>query len=344
MKRSHAGSDPAHTIDPEQGKAAHAAAIAPRSARARHATRRFVIWSATLLVGVIGSAVTGAGLANAVTPGVEIANVGSHKCVTALGGPDFQVVQEPCSSGFGQHWTFKGDANMPNAIRQVYNEDTGWCLQITSFQNAGRVGQGFCGSGDPGIFWSITNLSVPFPQRRSIYKSYTTNFCLDLENGLLDNGLPLQVWQCNSNTNNQKWDVGDPPETSYPVTNKIQGLAGKCMDVNQASSANGTQVQLYHCNGTNAQVWTMPGDGTVRALGKCLDVQGGSTAAGTRVQLWDCNGSGAQQWFHSLAYEFVNPQSNRCLDVIGANSSDFTPLQIWNCNQMDNQRWSMPFV
>jgi len=30
-------------------------------------------------------------------------------------------------------------------------------------------------------------------------------FSLDLEDGRHDVGLPIQVWQCNPNTSNQKW-------------------------------------------------------------------------------------------------------------------------------------------
>ena len=37
---------------------------------------------------------------------------------------------------------------------------------------------------------------------------------------------------------------------------QITGLAGKCVDVAGAANANGTPVQLYDCNGTNAQRWT----------------------------------------------------------------------------------------
>ena len=37
----------------------------------------------------------------------------------------------------------------------------------------------------------------------------------------------------------------------------ITGLAGKCLDVAGASSADGTAVQLYDCNGTAAQQWTL---------------------------------------------------------------------------------------
>ncbi|KMS92175.1 chitinase, partial [Streptomyces regensis] len=49
------------------------------------------------------------------------------------------------------------------------------------------------------------------------------------------------------------------------ATGTITGLAGKCLDVAGANSADGTPVQLYDCNGTNAQQWTVGSDGTIRA-------------------------------------------------------------------------------
>jgi len=122
----------------------------------------------------------------------------------------------------------------------------------------------------------------------------------------------------------------------------ITGFAGKCVDVAAANPADGTTVQLYTCNGTNAQQWTRPGDGTVRALGKCLDVSAGSTANGARVQLWTCNGTGAQQWVYTSGRDLVNPQANKCLDVTGVNSADGTPLQLWTCTGGANQKWNAP--
>ena len=76
----------------------------------------------------------------------------------------------------------------------------------------------------------------------------------------------------------------------------IRGLAGKCVDVAGANSADGTPVQLYDCNSTAAQQWTVGSDGTLRALGKCLDVTGNGTADGSTVQLWDCTGGPNQKW------------------------------------------------
>ncbi|MFE2884398.1 ricin-type beta-trefoil lectin domain protein [Streptomyces sp. NPDC059272] len=121
----------------------------------------------------------------------------------------------------------------------------------------------------------------------------------------------------------------------------IKGLAGKCVDVNGANSANGTAVQLYDCNGSAAQQWTVGSDGTIRALGKCLDVASGGTADGTKVQLYDCNGSAAQKWAVSSANDIVNPQANKCLDVTGNTSANGTPLQIWTCSGGANQKWTV---
>ncbi|GAB2670523.1 ricin-type beta-trefoil lectin domain protein [Kribbella swartbergensis] len=121
----------------------------------------------------------------------------------------------------------------------------------------------------------------------------------------------------------------------------ITGLAGKCVDVAAANTADGTQVQLYDCNGTNAQQWTRPGDGTIRALGKCLDVNAGSVADGAKVQLWTCNGTAAQQWVYTSGRDLVNPQANKCLDVTGNNSANGTPLQLWTCTGAANQKWTV---
>ncbi|MDX6740611.1 ThuA domain-containing protein [Actinocorallia sp. A-T 12471] len=135
------------------------------------------------------------------------------------------------------------------------------------------------------------------------------------------------------------FDVDDFTFVQAPSTNRVTGLAGKCLDVRAAATADGTQIQIYTCNGTAAQSWTRVGQ-TVRALGKCLDVNGAGTADGTKVQLWTCNGSGAQQWTHQANGSLVNPNSGKCLDVSGNNSADSTPVHLWTCNGGANQKWT----
>ncbi|BCJ53689.1 hypothetical protein Asp14428_51640 [Actinoplanes sp. NBRC 14428] len=123
----------------------------------------------------------------------------------------------------------------------------------------------------------------------------------------------------------------------------VKGLAGKCVDVAAASTANGTAIQLYDCNGTNAQIWTVGNsDGSLRALGKCLDVTAASTADGAKIQLYDCNGTGAQKWTTGSGSALVNTGSGKCLDVPAGNSANGTQLQIWSCNAGANQQWTLP--
>ncbi|MCI4066390.1 ThuA domain-containing protein [Micromonospora sp. R77] len=130
--------------------------------------------------------------------------------------------------------------------------------------------------------------------------------------------------------------------TTPTGTGPIKGLAGKCLDVRNAATADGTQVQLYTCNGSGAQTWTVTPNSTVKALGKCLDVSGGGSVDGTKIQLWTCNGTGAQSWSAQADGTVRNPQSGKCLDVAGNNSADSTPVQLWTCTAAANQKWTLP--
>ncbi len=134
---------------------------------------------------------------------------------------------------------------------------------------------------------------------------------------------------------------GSPPPPPPPNGSQITGFGGKCVDIAGANSADGTQVQLFTCNGTAAQSWTHNGS-TYQALGKCLDVAAAGTANGTKVQLFTCNGTGAQSWTHTSSNQLVNANSGKCLDATGVSSADGTPLQIWTCSGGANQAWVGP--
>ena len=121
----------------------------------------------------------------------------------------------------------------------------------------------------------------------------------------------------------------------------VRGLAGKCVDAAGAATANGTAIQLHVCNGTAAQQWTRPGDGTLRSLGKCLDISGPGTADGTVTHLWDCHTGSSQKWVLDSSQRLVNTYSGKCLDVRDNSSADGTRLQIWTCGTGANQRWSL---
>lgn len=50
---------------------------------------------------------------------------------------------------------------------------------------------------------------------------------------------------------------------------QIKEIGGRCLDVTNARTENQTPIQIYDCNGTSAQDWTLESDGTIKALGKC---------------------------------------------------------------------------
>jgi chitinase len=125
------------------------------------------------------------------------------------------------------------------------------------------------------------------------------------------------------------------------ATEQITGYQGLCLDDRAASTANGNPIQVYTCNGTNAQQWTVASGNTLQVLGKCLDVTGAGTANGTHVDLYDCNGTGAQVWVPQSNGELVNPNSGKCLDDTGFGGAG-TQVQIWSCADSANQQWKLP--
>jgi chitinase len=126
------------------------------------------------------------------------------------------------------------------------------------------------------------------------------------------------------------------------TTGPITGYQGLCLDDRSASTANYNPIQVYTCNGTSAQTWTVNSSGnTLQVFGKCLDVNAAGTANGTTVDLYDCNGTGAQVWEHQSNGELLNPASGKCLDDTGYGGSG-TQAQIWTCADTANQQWNVP--
>jgi hypothetical protein len=79
-------------------------------------------------------------------------------------------------------------------------------MDISTFQNFGPVVQIDCGLQAFGSYWLVidagrfSNMVVKYRLRSAF-----ANYCLDLENGSAEIGMPMQVWQCNTNTDNQRW-------------------------------------------------------------------------------------------------------------------------------------------
>ncbi|MEU4644859.1 beta-1,3-glucanase family protein [Micromonospora sp. NPDC023814] len=129
---------------------------------------------------------------------------------------------------------------------------------------------------------------------------------------------------------------GGNPGTGVAV---VSNWNNKCIDVPSSNFVDRAQLQMWPCNGTNAQKWTFTGTALQSQNNKCMDVDAGSTANGAVVQLYTCNGTGAQQFTLNAAGDLVNLQANKCVDIKDWNGSDGAKLQIWDCAGTANQKW-----
>ena len=134
--------------------------------------------------------------------------------------------------------------------------------------------------------------------------------------------------------------VAPPSPRVGPITAGVG--SDLCLDDQSSSVTDGNPVQIYGCDQTAAQDWTIGTDGTIRTLGKCLDVAGGATATHTLVDLYGCNTTGAQQWRIGPNGELVNPQSGLCLDDTNVSTTPGTQLQIYTCDDNAAQDWTLP--
>jgi poly(3-hydroxybutyrate) depolymerase len=114
--------------------------------------------------------------------------------------------------------------------------------------------------------------------------------------------------------------------------------AGRCLDISNASSANGAQAQIWDCHTNANQQFTQNG-AALQVMGKCLDVAP-NAAAGTRVQIWDCHGGANQQWTFNGNGTVSSAQTGLCLDVNGGGTANGSAVIVWNCHGGTNQRWA----
>ncbi|MCI2173731.1 MAG: RICIN domain-containing protein [Atopobiaceae bacterium] len=129
------------------------------------------------------------------------------------------------------------------------------------------------------------------------------------------------------------------------------------LDVANGKKTNGTNVQTFTSNMTNAQKWTIKADGdtgyyTIGLYGtnKVLDVRNGKSDNGTNVQVYEKNGSDAQRWLFvrdekSGYYKLVSALAgDKVLDVAGGGKGDGTNVQIYAGNGTSSQLFNLILV
>jgi hypothetical protein len=65
---------------------------------------------------------------------------------------------------------------------------------------------------------------------------------------------------CSNPPSNLQWSYAvNDPQVTFFAGEFVQRSSGKCIDVPQATTAEGAQLQVFNCNLTTAQIWALIG-------------------------------------------------------------------------------------
>jgi hypothetical protein len=126
------------------------------------------------------------------------------------------------------------------------------------------------------------------------------------------------------------------------TTTFVGGLSGKCLSVAGGATADGSTADIFTCDGSASQNWTVNPNGTIVGApsGKCLEVANASTADRAPVDISTCTGAANQLWTVNAGGTVVGAQSGKCLSVTGASTADQAPADIYTCNASPSENWA----
>jgi O-glycosyl hydrolase len=135
---------------------------------------------------------------------------------------------------------------------------------------------------------------------------------------------------------------GAPGSGGTSAQELVGNQSGKCLDVPNVSTANGTQLEIWTCNAGSNQEYTLTAGGEITVYGdKCLEAYEQGKTAGTIVDIDTCNGGANQLWQVHPDGSITNDESGLCLDVHGQGTANGTDVDIYTCNGGTNQQWTL---
>ncbi|KAF7796197.1 hypothetical protein EIP86_007371 [Pleurotus ostreatoroseus] len=185
-------------------------------------------------------------------------------------------------------------------------------------------------------------------QNTTVHPGLDNSKCLEVRDGTLANGTPVQINDCNGNAA-QNWTIqGGSTKVMVAGTNF-------CLDAG-SNPTSGVGMKIWQCySGLVQQQWYLTDDHriAVEGQGLCLDLTNGNTADGTQVQTWSCTDNNNNQVWNlggttpppppppasNVVQLHPNGDSSKCLDVRAAEYANGTPVQIYDCNGTPAQNW-----
>lgn len=209
--------------------------------------------------------------------------------------------------------------------------------------------------------WAVTSTAVSWPQAEAACAAeFGSTYQFDVpRNGYSNQQLKearealsvSAVWLNYSDLANEgewlPWDYPDvqPPEPpAVPVWRKLRNDHGRCLDLEDRSTADGTQIHHWSCHGADSQMWWQDPQGRLRAMtapDKCADVSNSGTSEGTRIVLWPCHDGDNQRWERGASNSFRPAHApHRALDIRNPLWGNGQRAHLWTFHGGKSQRWS----
>jgi hypothetical protein len=120
------------------------------------------------------------------------------------------------------------------------------------------------------------------------------------------------------------------------------GGGGKCIDVPNSQFRAGMRLQMWDCNETPAQIFSLDALNNQLMMGDlCVDAGGGRGQPNDPIQLAQCNGGPNQAWKTEANGDSIKlvGMNSLCIDIVDGSKANNAPLKLWRCHGGPNQSW-----
>jgi chitinase len=131
-----------------------------------------------------------------------------------------------------------------------------------------------------------------------------------------------------------------PPPGATTIVGNNSGL---CLSVTGAGTSAGTTADIYTCNGSVSENWTVNSSGTITGnnSGLCLSTSGNSSALKATADINTCDGDSYEKWTVESDGNIVNGASGLCLSVTGAATANYATADLYTCNSSVSEYWTV---
>jgi hypothetical protein len=134
------------------------------------------------------------------------------------------------------------------------------------------------------------------------------------------------------------------PAATTPASGTIvNNNSGLCLSVTGAATTAGSLTDIYTCNGSVSEAWTLETNGTIvnNTSNLCLSASGNSSTLKTTADINTCDGDAYEQWTSSNG-TLVEGASGLCLSVTGASTALKATEDVYTCNGSVSESWTVP--